>query len=235
MGSHMQHSDHVAALESAVGRFAALAAPVDLATPIPSCPGWSANELVVHLGDVHRWATGAIVEGRDVDREFAPHEDESPAAWYRQGAEDLLDVIDVTPPDREIWTFGPPPHRVAFWSRRQLHETVVHLWDLESATGEVSPIDAVVARDGIDEVCGMFYPRQVRLDRMAELEHTIGLDDGTGSWLLGPAATPDVTVRGRAPDLLLLLWKRVALDAGGLVVDGDVAVLLEALGRRITP
>jgi hypothetical protein len=44
-----------------------------------------------------------------------------------------------------------------------------------------------------------------------------------------------VTVRGRAPDLLLLLWKRVALDAGGLEVDGDVAVLLEALGRRITP
>jgi mycothiol maleylpyruvate isomerase-like protein len=38
-----------------VGR---LVRDADLTAPVPSCPGWSVYDLVIHLGAVHRRAAG---------------------------------------------------------------------------------------------------------------------------------------------------------------------------------
>ena len=235
MGSLLEHPDCVAALQQKTTRFADRVADADLASSVDSCPGWSVSDLVVHLGDVHRWATTAILEGIDADVDAAPGPGQPVAAWYRVGAVRLLDAIRSTPIDREVWAFGPPPHRVSFWSRRQLHETVVHLWDLESAIGDPSPVESVVAQDAIDEVCSMFYPRQVRLGRMDPLISTLALEDGTQRWLLGQGDSPDVTIAGRAADLMLLLWKRIGLEDARFEVNGDPDVARRALAEPITP
>jgi uncharacterized protein (TIGR03083 family) len=203
---------------------------------VPSCPGWSARDLVVHIGDVHRWAAAAITEGRSVDRGFQPGPDDDLAQWYRDSGARLIEAIESTPLDADIWTFGQAPHRVAFWSRRQLHETVVHLWDIDAVTGARNrPIADRIAVDGVDEVCSVMYPRQARLNRIPELTHTVGLDTGTEVIILGPGSDPDATVAGSAPDLLLLVWRRLGLDAGFFEIDGDVEAVRTVFASAITP
>lgn len=231
----LSHEELVNRLSHVVETFAAGASAGDPQVGVPTCPGWSIGDLVVHLGDVHRWATRAIEDRVNGDRSFRPDPDESLAGWYRESAEGLLHALRTTPIDQDVWSFGPPPHRVTFWSRRQLHETMVHLWDLQSATGSADAIDESVARDGIDEVCSMFYPRQVRLGRMGELACTVAFDDGTGRWLLGPGDHPDVIVRGAAADLLLLVWKRVPLEHGSFEIEGSADAVQAVLAERITP
>jgi hypothetical protein len=43
-------------------RIATLGEQGDLATRIPSCPDWTAGDLVFHLGGVHRFWAGAVRE-----------------------------------------------------------------------------------------------------------------------------------------------------------------------------
>ena len=37
-----------------------LFATAELGAAVPSCPGWSVRDLVVHLGNLHRWVVQAM-------------------------------------------------------------------------------------------------------------------------------------------------------------------------------
>src|SRR5688572_23516010 len=45
--------DHVGRFARAAERFADLVAAVDLGAPVLHCPGWTAYDVVTHLGNVH--------------------------------------------------------------------------------------------------------------------------------------------------------------------------------------
>jgi hypothetical protein len=126
---------------------------------------------------------------------------------------------------------------------------VIHVFDARSAAGlPVRPIGSDLAADGVDEVVGMFFPRQVRLGRIEALTGTLALaaDDAPAApWVLAGDGTrradgePDAVVSGTAWDLLLLLWKRVGLvdglARGRLRLDGDPGVASSVLQERLTP
>jgi len=226
-------------LTEETARVQQLALDADLGAAIAACPGWTAYDLVAHLGAIHRWAARATrtpPDGLVPDLE-EPHglTGSALAGWYATSAAELAEALSVDA-DRPCWTLAAPG-TVRFWRRRQLHETVVHRWDLETALGRSARIHAAVALDGIDEVLTAMLPRQVRLRRVEESSRWVRLRvDGQDRALASSAAhdpQPVATVGGDASSILLLLWARLGLDA--LSVDGDRHALEEFLAGALTP
>ena len=236
-------SDYLGRIDRATEQFADLIATGDLTAALPTCPGWTFTDLIAHLGEIHQWAAHAIVAGNP-DAETIPEPSE-PAAlvdWYRMAAGVLTDVLRTTDPEAPAWTFGPKPRTASFWFRRQIHETTVHLWDAGRAQNQSRPIDDVVARDGIDEVTGLFFPRQVRLGRIPPLERTLALVADSDRWVLAgdgtdpdPGVEAEATVHGPPEPLLLLLWGRIGLDDPRLQLSGDEAVADAVLRTALVP
>ncbi|MBE3009204.1 maleylpyruvate isomerase family mycothiol-dependent enzyme [Microbispora sp. NEAU-D428] len=237
--THLRHTEAAAA---EIGRMAEVVRGRDGTTPVPTCPGWDLRELVEHTGAVHRWAAAMVRDAADrrYDRagmdhgfpeDFAGHAD-----WLEAGAVQLSEALKSRDPDTEVWGWaGDRSRRARFWSRRQLHETVVHRVDAEIALGIAPEMDEDVAIDGVEEFFDLLpYARWRPL--LAELRgdgEAISWRTGTGlAWLVrltpkgftyerseGPA---DVIVRApTAGDLMLTLWNRLEPDA----VHGDDELL----------
>lgn len=209
---------------------------------VPACPGWSLRDLGLHVGNVHRWVRGAIVEGHPNTPEVAgPGDRAGLLAWYDESSTELLDLLAGADPDAPCWSFGPKPRIVRFWFRRQAHEHAVHARDAHQALGAVAPIDPALALDGIDEVVTMFFPRQVRLGRISPLHSSLAVRaDGGARWVVAGDGTEglslaDAEVTGPAEALYLLLWRRIGLDDPRLTLDGDRTAADTVLGTAIVP
>jgi len=236
-----------AGLASATARLAAVVAVTDEATRVPSCPDWSLRQLTGHVGRVHRWA-GEIVNRRSagmLDFREAP-DGKLPGAladradWLTAGADRFAAAVDGAAGE-QMWTWlGPGP--AGYWLRRMAHETGVHAADAELAVGSLTPMDADLAADALDEMLG--FATALRsggpvpaLEPGATL-HLHATDDGldgAGEWLItvlpaGIGVRPghqkaDIALRGPAATLLLVLTRRLAPDQPGVDVLGDAALL----------
>ncbi|MFD8413069.1 maleylpyruvate isomerase family mycothiol-dependent enzyme [Streptomyces sp. HUAS TT3] len=188
----MDHSAHLShfrnetlAFEKAVERVVAGAGEGPLPL-VPSCPGWSASDLLVHLGGVHRFV-GRILR----DRLTAPPDPtdlslfelpEDPATrgawplperapnrgpltrpvtdWFAQGARQLADLFRELGPEEPVWTWSADPgrHTSGFWLRMQAIELAIHRWDAEGATGTPGPVDAALAADAVPQSLEVMAP-----------------------------------------------------------------------------
>lgn len=239
------HDAYAAVVDASARGLLDAAASGDREAAVPGCPGWTVEDLVAHVGSIHRWATQIVLTGSPADLPAVPAGWDALLAWARDGAARLVDVLASADPRQPTWTFGPDPRVVAFWGRRQAHETTMHRWDAEDALGRAYRWDPSLAVDGIDEVAAVFYPRQVRLGRTQALPGPMHLDvvDAPDAGItLAPIdadvradadATASATLRGTAEELLLALWGRRPLDA--LDVSGDGAVIDAFRGAAITP
>jgi uncharacterized protein (TIGR03083 family) len=232
------------ALERLTAEVPVLLTDVDLDGPVPSCSDWTVRELVVHLGEVHVWAEQCIRLGDPVERPLAGPGRGSAAlaGWYRHCADTLLQTLRTTSPDTPCWTFGPPPREAMFWFRRQAHEVAVHRWDLGAARQRDLGYPAELAEDGVAEAVTLFFPRQVRLQRIPPLARSLAVVvDGGTTWVLHgdgtgrPPESPDAVVSGPAEVLVLLLWGRLALDDPRLTVIGDREAAASVLTAGIVP
>lgn len=223
-------------LADAVDGFEAVLRSGDHRAVVPSCPGWTLTDLAGHLTDVHRWALGQLT-GTDPDDPEAP-EPADLADRFRAGADRLVAALRARPTDAACSAIYPPD-TAGTWARRQLHETTIHLWDAQQAVGGEPRLQADTAADGVREVVGDLYPRQVRLGRVDPLSETVvfRFPDADGeAELVGTAgAGPAVRVTGRAEDLLLVLWGRRPLDAVAVTIDGDRPALDQALATKLVP
>jgi uncharacterized protein (TIGR03083 family) len=217
------------------------AAARDLAARVPSCPDWSAADLVYHIGDVH-WSWRAVVEGRrdqSATGEFAPRpRDDELAEWAREEARLLATILEKMDPETHVWTWAPQKN-VAFVQRRMAQETAVHRVDAELAAGSPTPISADLAADGVEEFLEFFLPADPAvLADPGESVHLHATDSGD-EWLVTVAdgavrterrhAKAGVAVRGPVSDLLLALWRRV--PPSNLDVVGDASALDRFLAR----
>jgi uncharacterized protein (TIGR03083 family) len=222
---------------------AALLAAAERAGPdaeVPTCPGWRVRDLVLHTGNVHRWAggyvTGARTEPHPIDEESVA--DGALAEWFRAGHRRLTGCLREADDDMECWSFltGSASSR-AFWARRQAHETSIHRVDAELAAGaELSPVTAEFAADGIDELLTGFHTRRgsrVRCERPLTLRVTAS-DVPGGAWTVrmselppaverGPAGQADCGLSGPAAALYLALWNRLPYS-DGVLIEGDASV-----------
>lgn len=227
--------DQLASLALAQRAFAAGLARVDVEAPVACCAPWRVADLALHLGTVHWWAA-AMATGVDLD----PPQPERPRSradllrFYAWAADHLHRTLAELDPDAPSLTLnGPGPS--SFWRRRQLHETLVHLWDLATAAGaDLSGLAEAPWHDTVAEVVDTMTPRQVRLGRVAPLSESIELVAPDAAWVLGPGL-PAARVIGEPQDLALLLWRRIAPGERSLRVEGDRAALDRLLTLRLTP
>jgi len=242
--------DFVSAYADVAARLVATIPSCDLGVRVPACPGWSAYDLVVHVGNIHAWAA-TIVE----TRRAAPHQDDHPharrapvvARWYSGKAEDLLAVLRDAHPSDECWTFAARDSTVGFWLRRQTHEAQVHLVDLHQAAGRTTDLDPALAADAVAEVLEVFLPRMHERGRPAELTGPLVVRalDTEDAWTLTPRAdgAPEVMrgdhaddlVEAPAAELLQVLWKRLPYDHDSVRFCGDLDRVRAFLRSPLTP
>lgn len=227
--------DHLAQLIDLQDEFMATIGEVDSTAPVPWCGNWQAYDLVVYLAKIHHWAAAQARSTDATSLGRGPFELE---ALYRGCADELRETLIALGPDTIGSTLiGPGP--ASFWRRRQLHETLVHLWDLRTAGGRGFEVPPEVWADTVDEVVTVMQPRQVRTGRMLPLPSPIELaaSDADRTWRLDAAAGGPPVARLRAPAsvLALILWGRASLDDADVEVSGDGALVHAALSEPLTP
>jgi uncharacterized protein (TIGR03083 family) len=237
----MEIAEHVTALRREGELLATVAAGSDLDAAVPTCPGWRVRDLVSHIGGVHRWAAVYVIEGRaamlpadEEARVTAAPGDDALVDWYRAGHAALVRTLEDADPTLACWTFLAAPSPLAFWARRQAHETAIHRADAESPRGEITPVPADFGADGVDELLTRFLTRPGGRLR-AEEPRTLGVhaNDTGDDWLvrIGPdrvlvtraGGAADCELHAPASDLYLLLWNRRGPE--GLDVRGDRSLL----------
>ncbi|CAL9361537.1 maleylpyruvate isomerase family mycothiol-dependent enzyme [Streptomyces sp. enrichment culture] len=225
----MHTAAYVGTLDREGALLAAAAEAAGCDAEVPTCPGWRVRDLLRHTGTVHRWATAFVAEGHTGPRPGVrpPGLDGAPlVAWFREGHGRLVDTLAGAAPDVRCWHFLPAPSPLAFWARRQAHETTVHRLDAESAAGSgpsgtSTNIGVEFAVDGIDELLCAFHARPKSAVRTAEPRTLrVRATDAPGAvWTVRLSARPPVTERddagdadcelsGPAAELYPALWNR---------------------------
>jgi len=225
-----------ASLRAVIDEFSALLPDADEQVQVPTCPGWTVWDLVVHLGTIHRWAASILLSGK-MHSAVTPLIRRPLDEWYRSTADALLAAIDAVAPDEPIPNFAKVDEYASFWVRRQLHETTVHLYDLTTALSAPEiPISSGTAADGVEEIFTVFFRRLVSKGTPPDVRENIriqmtDLDDG---WVLVPGDpvelrpfdTPSAaSVSGSALDLYLGLWGRVPIERLHFTGDSARALL----------
>ncbi|WP_405896526.1 maleylpyruvate isomerase family mycothiol-dependent enzyme [Streptomyces sp. NBC_00727] len=235
----MKITEHIETL-AAEGRLLADAADTaGTGAPVPTCPGWQVRDLLRHTAMVHAWAAAFVREGHTsyVPDSGEPELDGAElVAHFREGHRLLVEALENAPRDLQCWSFLPASSPLAFWARRQVHETTIHRVDAESARGgALSPVAVDHALDGIDELLRGMHARpksRVRTETPRTLR--VRATDAGTVWTVRLSAEPPSAVREEAPDptsavdcelsgpaetLYLTLWNRLPLTA--LTVTGD--------------
>ncbi|WP_269857614.1 maleylpyruvate isomerase family mycothiol-dependent enzyme [Streptomyces sp. RPT161] len=254
-GHPLPYDTYRQAVEQETLRFAEVVQGADPATAVPSCPEWTLAELTRHVGSLQRWfctlLSGLVQErprSRDVELGL-PERVQEYADWVATGVPAVAAVLRATDPHAAMWAWGEDQH-ARFWARRMLFETLVHRVDAERAVGRESEIDPVLAADGVDEFlvnlpyAGVFAPAVAELRGTGEtiaFQCTDAAEGISEEWRvrletdglrLVPRAGADGTpseaqavVRGRAADLLLLLYGRGSYKESAFDVSGEPPLL----------
>ncbi|WP_370947807.1 maleylpyruvate isomerase family mycothiol-dependent enzyme [Amycolatopsis sp. cg5] len=239
-------ADYLPHLRRLVAEFERVLRTADHDAPVKTCGDWRLTDLAVHLGNVHRWATGMIITGESIKQDFDKVPDGDLADWYAESAAKLIEALEAADPADPTWHFGTSAKIKAFWFRRQTQEIAVHLYDAATSAGEELVLDPVIAADGVDEVLTEMLPRVTRWHTPPPLTASLTLratDAGT-SWHLpavgegevpavGEDAEPAATAEGTGQELLLMLWQRYPLAK--VELGGDTAAATAFLSARMTP
>ena len=153
--------DLLAHVRDESARFVEVLRGADPAARVPSCPDWSADDLLWHLTEVHWfWATvvagritdGAAIEDAEGSTPERPTDRDALLALYDVTTADLLTALAAADDAERVWTWSAD-QSVGFVRRFQAHEALIHRVDAELAAGlSPSPLPTGLADDGIDVV-----------------------------------------------------------------------------------
>ncbi|WP_329482151.1 maleylpyruvate isomerase family mycothiol-dependent enzyme [Kribbella sp. NBC_01484] len=243
--------DHLSEFERTAAEVAAVLDRVDPAAMVPNCPGWTLADLAMHLGSGQRWAASIVLSGISQKRPEVLRTTISWSDWYAGTTAALAAALRAVDPDEPCWNFAPVDQRAGFWSRRRMHETVIHLVDaVQAEAREATGLDVIpaeIAADGVDEVFGVFLPRMLARGAKPAVTRQVGVRaiDTGDEWTLTPVSEGDrpqvkrgkaageAVLSGTAAGLDLCLWKRLPADV--LEVEGDHSVAAAFLAGKTTP
>jgi uncharacterized protein (TIGR03083 family) len=227
----------------------------DLAVTVPTCPDWSLERLVRHMGGALRWVT-ALVENRaqeNIPRDQVPGrggpEERGDAqaldAWLAETGERVVAALREAGPDTKVWSWAGNLD-TAFWARRMTHEITVHRADAALTAGVPYEVAPEIAADAVDEWLELVewaqrtgaLPQAKDLrgpSRSIHLHATDAAPELNAEWLieLGEEGfgwrrgheKATVALRGPLTSVLLAFYRRLPLDAPGLEVLGEREVL----------
>jgi uncharacterized protein (TIGR03083 family) len=241
-------AEHIGALRDQGALLAEAAGRAGLDAAVPGCPPWLVKDLLRHTGYIHRWAARHIIEcpasvlegpsEAEILRGGAP--DPDLIAWFLAGHAALVETLAAADPALECATFIAAPSALAFWARRQAHETAIHRADAESASGLTPEYAPGFAADGIDELIMGFGSRRkyrppagdggglrVRTTDTGDAWHVAASDGRIGAQRepRDPPGPDDDTVSGPASAVYLFLWNRSGPAPVGLTTTGNQSFL----------
>jgi uncharacterized protein (TIGR03083 family) len=246
----MEIAEHIEMLRREGELLADAAERAGLDAAVPPCPPWQVRDLLRHTGYIHRWAARHITErpGQVID---GPTEaeilcggapDSELLAWFLAGCATLAETLATADPALEFATFMAAPSALAFWARRQAHETAIHRADAESAAGTTPEYPAEFAADGIDELI-MGFGRRRKYQPAAGAQggrlRVLAADTGD-AWSVeahegrlqprrdacdDAAEGAGCTVSGAAAGVYLYLWNRANAAQAGVTVTEDPGLL----------
>jgi uncharacterized protein (TIGR03083 family) len=256
----MEQLDFREALEREAAAMQAAVSVVDLDAQVPTCPGWTVRDLVIHTGKVHRHKT-ETVEG-DWTAGAPPWPDGPEGgvvSWFNEGIDEMLAVFRGADLDAPTWTWCNHDHTVEWWVRRMAHETLIHGADAVIAIGGTPEVDESLAEDGIEEI---LFEMMVDAPAWAELtegDRVVSLVTPGRNWTLQSASwdgespntnemyvkepalvlvadviQPDAQITGSAAELNLWLWGRGDLPAGAVTGDATLADLVRSIAAEAT-
>jgi uncharacterized protein (TIGR03083 family) len=245
-------AQHIEALDEQGRLLADAAERTGLESSVPPCSPWLVKDLLRHTGYIHQWAARHITEcpenvidgppEAEILRAGAP--DPELLDWFRAGHAALVRTLTEADPGLLCATFIPAPSPLAFWARRQAHETAIHRADAESAVGVTPEYPAVFAADGIDELI-MGFGRRRKYQPSAAADGGrlhVAATDTDDAWCVdahegrldphrengdAPVAdhAADCTVSGPASGVYLYLWNRLDAERAGVTIAGNPDIL----------
>ncbi|MES4889081.1 maleylpyruvate isomerase family mycothiol-dependent enzyme [Streptomyces sp. NPDC096012] len=251
--AHDRYCDEIA---YQVGQFRALVTSgADLSATVPTCPDWSLERLVRHMGGALRWAA-ALVRARAQEamaREQVPFrggpEVEGDAAaldaWLAEAGDLVVGALREAGPDTKVWSWTGMASS-GFWARRMAHEITVHRADAALTVGLPYEVAPDIAADALDEWLELveWVQRNAPHEAAKELRgpgrsihlHATDAEPALNAeWLveLGEEGVSwrrghekaTVALRGPLTSVLLAIYRRLPLDTPGLEILGERELL----------
>ncbi|WP_426565663.1 maleylpyruvate isomerase N-terminal domain-containing protein [Angustibacter sp. McL0619] len=247
--SWLTHDAYLASYRADGDRLASLLQGASPDAAVPTCPGWTALDLLRHVCDVYSHKVAVLRFGRALhpgEWTLADEMDQPTAlAWHDSIRAELEQLLAELGPDSACWTWmeGAGEGTTGAWARRMAHEALVHRVDAESVVG-VASADAApgLAVDGLNELLTWMAgdPDVVTSDGADEgAAGTLLVDFEDGAWLVElpdgaqvvswaeSGSSADARLVGDAFGLDLALWGRPA----DLEESGDEGVLARLRAR----
>ena len=249
---------HGQALVDQTAQFAETVRRATTDAPVPTCPEWTLSQLVEHVGQTQHWVASIVEDQVSDPSQLStsvaalPADQDAWASWLAEGASRLAVACLDADADAPVWNpAGDGRSGTRFWLRRTLCETIIHRADAAATAGVAYHLDAELAADAITDHLAMMTSPGWAAQRPDSAEalrgsgqtlHLHASDEPSlgeaGEWFIergAGAATwrhghgdADVTVRGPATSLLLVLTRRRSISAGlddSLQASGDVDLL----------
>jgi uncharacterized protein (TIGR03083 family) len=158
MTAPLDYLDHLAR-ESA--RFGEVLRDVGPQVPVPTCPQWTAEDLLWHLAEV-QWFWGTILrerltgEAAQKRKPARPSGLEAVRGFFAEASGQLHQALAAVPAQTPAWTWSTD-QTAGFIRRRQTHEALIHRLDAELVAGQRTPMDVALSADGVDEALRIMY------------------------------------------------------------------------------
>jgi uncharacterized protein (TIGR03083 family) len=221
-------------------RLTDVVASADLDVQVPSCPEWSVRDLGHHIGEV-QWYWAENVRARNADLRSGSEltglpSDADLLAWMGRCTESLVSALADSGPDAPCWTWWAAPRTAAAVARHQAQEAAVHRWDAEGAAtgaGSGGPLPSDLAADGVPEFVEiMIGPAAGVLSGAV----TLVASDAGERWRVEgvaaaqrPRAVKEAELKATASELVLMLYRRLAVPDADVVGDPMLVASLLSL------
>ncbi|MFI6098618.1 maleylpyruvate isomerase N-terminal domain-containing protein [Lentzea sp. NPDC051213] len=178
-------------------------ADADPTAEVPTRPGWTVQDLVIHLARFLETSTAYLRTGSRAPLQppSAPT-GLSPLEYLDLQLTAANEILTAVPGNRPVWTFSPSAPDLAWvWHRRIAHETVLRRFDAQATVRQLVATDADLAVDGIDEVLTTIVAAKVAGDVPSDASGSavVRPTDVPESWLISLAAGEVPEVRAAAP------------------------------------
>jgi len=244
--------DQIAIICTEAQRLADVLAATAPEARCPTCPDWSAADLLWHLTEVHFFWAGVLERGARTESDIAAVEDAKPArpsgtaelvALRAQATAALAEQFQRLDDAERRWTWWPPDQTVGFTRRMQTYEATMHRVDAELTAGlPIEPITSNVAAGAVDHAVDVMWgwpadgagyePRAVVEFVASDTGQRWPVEVGaTSEWpraVRATAGVPTATVNAPVADLALWAWTR----GGSVEISGEadsVAALREVV------
>ncbi len=224
--------DRIAIVRAEAQRFADVLSKTAPDARCPTCPDWSASDLLWHLTEVHFFWAGVLERtpgpnptSRPCSRPspIAPNGTADLLALREQATSALLDQLGRLDDAEPRWSWWAQDQTVGFTRRMQTYEATMHRVDAELTAGlPVGPIAPDVAAGAVDHAIDVMWgwrPEGSTYAASAVVEFVAS--DADQRWLVevgtaadwpravrATTAEPTATVTAPVVDLGLWVWTR---------------------------